>query len=74
MPHEAEVWVSGEGTAQLSVDVQSGSYPVAFSRTVELTDVPQRLSVIVTPPLDATSVTVTLEGNLNHDGLTYQPL
>lgn len=74
VPHEAEVWVSGEGTAYLSVDVQSGSYPVAFSRTVELTDVPQRLSVIVTPPLDATSVTVTLEGNLNHDGLTYQPL
>lgn len=74
VPHEAEVWVSGTGAATLQVEVESGSFPVSESHTVELTDDPQRMSVLVTPPMDATNVTVTLEGTGVHDGISYQPL
>ena len=74
VPHEAEAWVTGTGTATLTVKVESGSYPVTAKHTVNLTGKPQRMSALVTPPLDAESVTVLLEGNLNHDGVSYQPL
>ncbi|WJY91884.1 Polysaccharide deacetylase [Corynebacterium faecale] len=74
VPHEAEVWVSGTGTAILTVEVESGSYPVVRTHSVELKDEPQRMSVVLTAPLDTTSVTVRLTGNGLHDGISYQPL
>lgn len=74
VPHEAEVWVSGTGTATLTINVESGSYPVTATHTVELTGEPQRMSVLVTPPLDSTSIEVKLAGDLTHDGVSYQPL
>lgn len=74
IPQEAEVWVTGSGTATLTVQVDSGSFPVTAKHSVELTNQPQRMSVLVTPPRDTESVTLSLEGNLRHDGLSYQPL
>lgn len=74
VPHEAEVWVSGTGTATLTVEVGSGSFPVTTTYSVELTDKLQRMSVLVTPPMDTTSVTVSLTGTGAHDGISYQPL
>ena len=55
VPHEIEVWLTGEGEATLSIDIDSPTHPVSKQIVVPLSEEPRRLSIPVTPPLDATN-------------------
>lgn len=75
VPHEAEAWVMGSGSVTLRVQVASPTYPVDQSHTVTLVaGAPQRLSVLVTPPMDTTAITVSLTGSVTHTGIRYRPI
>lgn len=75
VPHEAEAWVVGSGEVKLTVWVDSPTYPVTSEHTVTLSaGSPQRLSAMVTPPMDTTGITVTLTGNVRHTGIIYRPI
>src|SRR5699024_11108872 len=77
VPHEATAWVraTASGTMTLTVTVDSPTNPVSQTHTVTAT-VGQvvRLGVVVTPPLDTTSQTVRLVGNVQHTGVNYRPI
>lgn len=75
VPHEAEAWVMGSGSTTLRVQVASPTYPADQSHTVTLVaGTPQRLSVLVTPPIDTTAITVSLTGSVTHTGIRYRPI
>ena len=74
VPHEYEVWVRGEGTLTLGARNLSPTYTFEVQRTVELSDEFQRVSVVLTPPKDTTLIQLSMEGNGEFEGLTFQPL
>lgn len=74
VPHEAEVWVKGSGQVTLKVEVASPTNPVTAQHQVTLGSSAQRLSVLVTPPNDATGTIVSLTGNVQHTGVNYRPI
>ena len=74
VPHEAEVWVKGSGQVTLKVEVASPTNAVTSQHQVTLSNTPQRLSVLVTPPNDTTGITVSLTGNVQHTGINYRPI
>ena len=74
VPHEAEVWVKGSGQVTLKVVVASPTNPITSQHQVTLGSAPQRLSTLATPPNDATEITVSLSGNVQHTGINYRPI
>lgn len=76
VPHEAGVTLSGSGTATLTVTITTPSGNVTNTRSRNLTGDPRRLVVPITPPVDATGVTITLTAptGTQHLGLTYRPI
>lgn len=75
VPHEAEVWVKGTGSTTLRVEVESPTNPITATHSVYMSNQPaQRMSVVVTPPLDATAVTVSLSSNPTHAGINFRPI
>lgn len=74
VPHEAEVWLTGRDVASIKVTVESPTHPIEAEHSATLGEEPQRVSVVVTPPLDATKITVSVEGQGNYSGLSYQPI
>ena len=75
VPHEAEVWVKGSGAVSLTVEVTSATRPVTQTHTVALAaGTSQRLSVVVTPPMDTTATKITITGSVTHTGIRYRPI
>lgn len=74
VPHELEAVMTGEGQATIRVRVDSPSFPVSSEHTVSLTDTPQRLSTLVTPPKDTSHIFVSITGNANYSHLSYKPI
>ena len=75
--HEATAWVraTSSGTLTLTVTVDSPTNPVSQTHTVTATaGQVVRLGVVVTPPLDTTSQTVRLAGDVTHTGVIYRPI
>ena len=72
--HEAEAWVTGAGNATIRVEVDSPTHPLTVEFTGELTDAPTRLSVVLTPPSDATATRVSIIGGSTYSGWSYQPI
>ncbi|RUQ14385.1 hypothetical protein D8M31_00205 [Corynebacterium genitalium] len=74
VPHEAEVWMSGTGRATLRVTVDSPTRPIEAVHHLDLSDEPKRASVVLTPPIDSSRITVSIVGTGEYSRLTYQPV
>ena len=74
VPHELEVWAKADGDVTLDINIGSPTNPVNISETFSLNGAAKRLSLVATPPLDATSQSVTITGTCTHTQIKYRPI
>lgn len=74
VPHELEVWVKADGDVTLDISIGSPTNPVNISETFSLNGAAKRLSLVATPPLDATTQSVTITGTCTHTQIKYRPI